>query len=273
MQISIGFSPCPNDTYIFEALVSGAMDTGGLRFDVHLEDVETLNRWALEKKLQVTKFSYGVLDSIKSDYRVLNTGSALGAGVGPLLVGHPDLISIPPEQQTIALPGMHTTAHLLFKSVFPKATKKLFLRYDAIEGFALEKKGLGVIIHENRFTYTEKGLVKFADLGEHWEQNTGMPVPLGGIAVRRDLDRDIVRQLERMIGESIRQARTRTEVITPYIARHAQEMGEAVMRQHIELYVNDYSLDLGEKGRSAILGLMQKNDEDHIGNNDLFYRG
>lgn len=270
MRIRIGFSPCPNDTFIFEALVSGKMDTGGLQFDVFLEDVETLNRWALEKKLQVTKFSYGVLDSIKSDYHVLNTGSALGAGVGPLLVGHPDLIAIPPDQQTIALPGMHTTAHLLFSSVFPKAQSKQFLRYDAIEGFALEKKGLGVIIHENRFTYAEKGLVKVADLGEQWELKTGMPVPLGGIAVTRAMPRDIAKRLEQLIGESIRLARARTGAITPYIARHAQEMSEAVMRKHIDLYVNDYSLDLGEKGRSAICGLLKTDHCADIRYEDLF---
>jgi 1,4-dihydroxy-6-naphthoate synthase len=270
MRISLGFSPCPNDTFIFEGLVHGGIDTGAFHFDVYLEDVETLNRWAIEKKLQVTKFSYGVLGAIRSNYRVLNTGSALGAGVGPLLIGHPELSNLAPEGQVIALPGEHTTAHLLFHRAYPRALNKVFLRYDDIEAFALEKKGLGVIIHENRFTYAEKGLVRITDLGARWEQSMGLPVPLGGIAVRNDLDREVARQVEELIGRSIRRAREREQVVTPYIARHALEMSEDVMRRHIALYVNDYSLDLGATGRNAVIELMRNQENGTDENGGIF---
>lgn len=270
MTISLGFSPCPNDTFIFEALVQKSIDTGGLDFDIRMEDVETLNHWALEQQLQVTKFSYGVLDSIRNHYRVLNTGSALGTGVGPLLVAHPDLQHRAPQLQRIALPGLNTTAHYLFQRAYPEAQDKVFLRYDAIEDFALEKKGLGVIIHENRFTYAEKGLVKLADLGALWEQSTALPVPLGGIAVRRDVEPGLAKQLERLIAESIRHARSRLNPITPYIAAHAQEMSESVMLQHIDLYVNEYSLDLGDKGKSAVLEMLSIHQQASMELKDLF---
>lgn len=270
MNISLGFSPCPNDTFIFEALAEKSIDTGGLDFDIHMEDVETLNRWGLEQKLQVTKFSYGVLESIRGYYRVLNTGSALGTGVGPLLIAHPDLQFKKPEHQCIALPGLHTSAHYLFNRAYPEAKDKVFLRYDEIEEFALAKKGLGVIIHENRFTYAGKGLVKLADLGALWEQKTALPVPLGGIAVRRDVEPELAKKLERLIAESIRHARSRINPITPYIAGHAQEMQEAVMLQHINLYVNDYSLALGSKGKAAVYEMLKQHQLTKSEQEDIF---
>ena len=199
-----------------------------------------------------------MLDSIRGHCRVLKTGSALGTGVGPLLNAHPDLQHQSPEQLRIALPGLHTTAHYLFNRAYPEAKDKVFLRYDVIEDFALAKKGLGVIIHENRFTYAGKGLVKLADLGALWEQTTDLPVPLGGIAVRRDVEPELAKKLEQLIAESIRHARSRLNPITPYIAGHAQEMQEAVMLQHINLYVNDYSLELGNKGRTAVFEMLKQ---------------
>ncbi len=259
-KISLGFSPCPNDTFIFDALVNHKIDTGGLEFDVVLEDVETLNRWALEGRLDITKLSFGVLPQVLDTYVLLNCGSALGRGVGPLLIKNP----LPPlkgepgedknevERSVIAIPGQNTTAHLLFSLAYPNAKNKLFMRYDGIEDFVLGGKGLGVIIHENRFTYAQKGLEKIMDLGDFWEKETGHAIPLGGIVARRSLDEVIKKKVDGLIRQSIEYAYTRYPELNDYIRIHSQEMSEDVMRKHIELYVNDYSLDLGEEGRTAV---------------------
>lgn len=252
MKLTLGFSPCPNDTFIFDALVNGLIDTDGLSFDVVMEDVETLNRWALEEKLDVTKLSYGVLPAVMDNYRMLDSGSALGRGVGPLLVEGPERSPLTVEDQVVAIPGMHTTAHLLFSLAYPNARKKHFLRYDEIEDFVLRGAGLGVIIHENRFTYRQKGLHKLRDLGEHWENETGVPVPLGGIAIRRNIDQSVARRLNTLIRNSLVFAYDRYPVLSDFIRQHAQEMDEDVMRRHIDLYVNEYTLGLGEEGRSAV---------------------
>src|SRR5664279_4003144 len=184
MNYTLGFSPCPNDTFIFDALVNNKIDTGGIQFQVQLEDVETLNELALNQRLDFTKVSYGVLPLILKNYKVLNSGSALGRGVGPLLISNKPISFEEVNDCTIAIPGENTTAHLLFTQAFPKAGNKVFKRYDAIEKFVLESgdKALGVIIHENRFTYVQKGLFKIVDLGNFWEEKTGYPIPLGGIA-------------------------------------------------------------------------------------------
>jgi len=191
MTLSLGFSPCPNDSFIFDAMVNNKIDTEGLSFDVVLEDVETLNQWALEGKLDITKLSYGVLPLALEKYIVLNSGSALGNGVGPLLIQKSKVKSQNVEESLIAIPGEHTTAHLLFSLAYPHANNKVFMRYDQIEDFVLQDKGLGVIIHENRFTYEAKGLQKITDLGDYWEKETGNPIPLGGIVVKRAVDNEI----------------------------------------------------------------------------------
>jgi 1,4-dihydroxy-6-naphthoate synthase len=256
MKLTLGFSPCPNDTFIFDAIVNHKIDTDGFEFEVFLEDVQTLNQWAQEGRLAITKLSYGVLPLVLDQYKVMNSGSALGKGVGPLLISsadtHPSI-----EDSLIAIPGENTTANLLFSMAYPQVKNKIFLRYDEIENFVLAKKGLGVIIHENRFTYEGKGLKKITDLGDYWEKKTGHAIPLGGIVVKKELDISIQQTIDALIKKSIAYAFSNYALLNDYIRCHAQEMSEQVMRQHIDLYVNEYSLDLGEEGKKAILKLLE----------------
>lgn len=258
-EIEIGFSPCPNDTFIFDALVNKKIDTEGLGFTAVLEDVQTLNQWAIEKKLAVTKLSYGVLPLVAENYNLLNSGSALGRGVGPLLIRNKeaDRRNKEVEDFMIAIPGENTTAHLLFSLAYPKATNKVFLRYDEIENFVLEGKGLGVIIHENRFTYQDKGLEKITDLGDYWETQTGNSIPLGGIVIDKNIDPALQQKIDRLIRKSIEFAFSKYPELNDYIRLHAQEMSEDVMRKHIDLYVNQFSVDLGTEGKNAVLKLME----------------
>lgn len=269
MKFTLGFSPCPNDTFIFDALVNNKIDTEGLEFNVALEDVQTLNEWATEGRLDITKLSYGVLPLVLDKYILLNSGSALGSGVGPLLIRHGktnDLIA-DVEDKLIAIPGKFTTAHLLFSLAFPNAGNKVFMRYDEIENFVLQDKGLGVIIHENRFTYAAKGLQKITDLGDYWEKETGGSIPLGGIVTRRSLDKTVSTKIDRLIKTSIEYAyRHHHKELTDYVKKHAQEMSEEVMRKHIDLYVNEFSIALGEEGRRAVKKLLEvfKQTNPHI---------
>ena len=258
LTLALGFSPCPNDTFIFDALVNGRVDTGGLQVAPVLEDVQTLNQWALEGRLDVTKISYGVLPLIAKDYLLLDAGGALGRGVGPLLVARPERADLPLETATVAIPGEHTTAHLLFSLAYPQVARKRFMVFSEIEE-AVRSGAVdaGVIIHEGRFTYQAKGLVKLLDLGEHWEAETGSPIPLGGIVARRSLGTQLARDVDRLIRTSVEQARGAYPLITDYVKRHAQEMDEAVMRQHVDLYVNDFSAGMGEGGRSAVRKLLE----------------
>ena len=265
MNLTLGFSPCPNDTFIFDALVNNKIDISGLKFDVVLEDVQTLNQWALEGKLAITKLSYGVLPLVLDKYIVLNSGSALGRGVGPLLISNREQGTKNVELDTIAIPGEHTTAHMLFSLAYPGAEQKIFLRYDEIENFVAAGKGLGVIIHENRFTYEQKGLKKIIDLGDYWENQTARPIPLGGIVIKREIDETIKKQIDRLIKKSIEYAYTQYPQLNDYIRQHSQEMSEDVMRKHIDLYVNDYSIDLGEKGKDAVEKLLEVYRHVHSG--------
>ena len=265
MKLTLGFSPCPNDTFIFDALVNHKIDTNGFEFDVLLEDVQTLNQWAQEGKLAITKLSYGVLPLVLDKYKVLNSGSALGKGVGPLLISSTADTNQSIEDSIIAIPGENTTAHLLFSMAYPQAKNKIFIRYDEIEDFVLAKKGLGVIIHENRFTYKGKGLKKITDLGDYWEQKTSNAIPLGGIVIKKELDTSIQQNIDALIKQSIAYGFSKYPALNDYIRCHAQEMSEQVMRQHIDLYVNEYSLDLGEKGKKAILKLLENHPIQSLG--------
>ena len=265
MKLTLGFSPCPNDTFIFDALVNHKIDTNGFEFDVLLEDVQTLNQWAQEGKLAITKLSYGVLPLVLDKYKVLNSGSALGKGVGPLLISSTADTNQSIEDSLIAIPGENTTAHLLFSMAYPEAKNKIFIRYDEIEDFVLAKKGLGVIIHENRFTYEGKGLKKITDLGDYWEQKTSNAIPLGGIVIKKELDTSIQQNIDALIKQSIAYGFSKYPALNDYIKCHAQEMSEQVMRQHIDLYVNEYSLDLGEKGKKAILKLLENHPIQSLG--------
>lgn len=256
MKFTLGFSPCPNDTFIFDALVNNKIDTKGIEFDVVLEDVQTLNQWAINGRLDITKLSYGVLPLVLHHYLVLNSGSALGKGVGPLLISNKKQEIANVEESTIAIPGENTTAHLLFSLAYPNAKKKVFLRYDQIENFTAENKGLGVIIHENRFTYEQKGLKKIVDLGDFWERVTGYAIPLGGIVINKNIDITLQQKVDALIKESIEYAFSKYPELNDYIRIHSQEMSEEVMRKHIDLYVNQYSIALGSEGKSAIKKLM-----------------
>lgn len=254
MKLTLGFSPCPNDTFIFDALVNHKIDTKGLEFEVVLEDVQTLNNWALEQKLDLSKISYGVFPLVQNDYTLLNSGGALGKGVGPLLIAK-TMVYDPwtMNNQTIAIPGKNTTAHLLFSLAFPDAKNKIFKVFNEIEDAVLnEEVDAGVIIHENRFTYEQRGLKKIIDLGEYWEKETGVPIPLGGIVAKNNLDKDLITEVDSLIKESVEFAFKNYPEIADYVKQHAQEMDENVMRQHIDLYVNEYSIDLGESGRQAV---------------------
>lgn len=257
MKLTLGFSPCPNDTFIFDALVNNKIDTRGLEFETVLEDVQTLNQWAIDGKLDITKLSYGVLPLVLNHYLVLNSGSALGKGVGPLLIKNEQAITDTIDNCLIAIPGENTTAHVLFSLAYPNAKNKVFLRYDQIENFVLENKGLGVIIHENRFTYEQKGLKKIVDLGDYWEKTTGNAIPLGGIVINKNIDADVQQKVDALIKASIEYAFSKYPELNDYIRIHSQEMSEDVMRKHIDLYVNQYSIALGNEGKSAIKKLME----------------
>lgn len=259
MKLTLGFSPCPNDTFIFDALVNKKIDTGDFAFDVVLEDVQTLNRWAIEGKLDFSKISYGVLPLVLPQYTVLNSGSALGKGVGPLLIAKQPLQpGQDVSQLNIAIPGENTTAHLLFSLAYPAAKQKHFRVFNEIEDAVLSGEAdAGVIIHENRFTYQQRGLVKWMDLGEFWEKETGVPIPLGGIVAKRSLPVEVIKQVDELIRVSVGHSFAYYPDISGYVRSHAQEMSEDVMRQHIDLYVNNYSLDLEAPGKQAIEKLMQ----------------
>ena len=255
MKLTLGFSPCPNDTFIFDALINNKIDTEGLEFDAVLEDVETLNKWSFEKKLDITKLSYPAFFQTLDKYVLLNSGAALGKGVGPLLISKQNIqhSTFNFQQATIALPGENTTANLLFSFAYPAAKNKKHMIFSAIEESVLnEQTQLGVIIHENRFTYQQRGLHKVTDLGEYWEEKMKAPIPLGGIAVSRSIDREISLKIDRLIRKSIEFAFSNYPLITEYVKQHSQEMSEDVMRQHIELYVNNFSIDLGNDGKQAI---------------------
>jgi 1,4-dihydroxy-6-naphthoate synthase len=257
MDLTLGFSPCPNDTFIFDALVHGRLDTGSLRVEPVLEDVQTLNEWALAGRLDVSKISYGVLPRVADRYALLEAGGALGVGVGPLLVARPGCERFDPASMTVAIPGRDTTAHLLFSLAYPGAAHKRFAVFSSIEAEVLSGRvDAGVIIHESRFTYAARGLVKLLDLGEHWERETRSPIPLGGIVARRSLDPAVRRELDRLIRRSLELANADRAHLSDYVRSHAQEMDEAVMRQHVDLYVNDFSLGLGERGRRAVETLL-----------------
>jgi len=280
MVYTLGFSPCPNDTFIFDALVNNKIDTQGLKFDVRLEDVETLNELAINNQLDFTKVSYGVLHLIQKNYKVLNSGSALGKGVGPLLISKEKISFDEVNDCTIAIPGENTTAHLLFSQAFPNAKKKIFKRYDEIENFVLDAgdKSLGVIIHENRFTYFDKGLQKVVDLGNFWEEKTGYPIPLGGIVGKRSIDENILMKADSLIRQSIEFAFKNYPLITDYVKMHSQEMEPEVMKKHIDLYVNNYSIDLGKEGKNAIERVLTVHNKDggkekvSVNENELFVR-
>lgn len=271
MELTLGFSPCPNDTFIFDALIHHKIDTQGLDFAVGYHDVETLNQKAFRQELDITKLSYHAFAYAVEDYELLDAGSALGFGVGPLLIAKDEALAeqltqyagsfLPQELQKlkIGIPGKYTTANFLLGLAYPLLQNKQELIFSDIEQALLDGRiDLGLIIHENRFTYQDKGLHKVVDLGDYWEKTTGSPIPLGGIVIRRDLPQEVKEKVNRLIRESVEYAFANPKSGIEYIRSHAQEMEEAVMYKHIELYVNMYSSDLGEVGRRAIQTMFDK---------------
>ncbi|MDB4655939.1 1,4-dihydroxy-6-naphthoate synthase [Flavobacteriales bacterium] len=252
-KLTLGFSPCPNDTFIFDALVNGRIDTGNIELEVVLADVEELNRMALSGKLDVTKISYNAFAQVHYRYQLLNAGSALGQKCGPLVIAKQELTSEELKTARIAIPGKNTTANFLMSYAFPEVQNKEEFLFSKIENAVLEGKvDAGVIIHENRFTYQDKGLIKLADLGEVWESKTGFPIPLGGIAISRRLKPNLRKQFDLLLRQSVEYAFENPTASRDYVKCHAQEMEESIMQAHIVLYVNQFSIDLGAKGKAAI---------------------
>jgi 1,4-dihydroxy-6-naphthoate synthase len=261
-KLSLGFSPCPNDTFIFDALIHHKIDTEGLEFDVFFDDVETLNKKALQGELDITKLSFHAFAHVSDKYVLLDAGSALGFGVGPLLISKkaytPEEIKSQPSL-SVGIPGNYTTANFLLGIAFPELQHKKELVFSAIEESLLKQElDLGVIIHENRFTYAQKGLHKIMDLGDYWEQQTDMPIPLGGIMMKRNIDVETQRTVNRLIRKSVEFAFENPEASSDFVRQHAQELDESVRKQHIDLYVNQYSIDLGDLGKKAIRVLFEK---------------
>ena len=271
--LTLGFSPCPNDTFMFDALVNEKIDTNGFSFDVKLSDIEKLNQQAIKGELDITKISFGVYLRIKDTYELLTAGSALGIGVGPLLISKKEFSNPQKEIRTVAIPGKNTTAYFLFKMFYPELNDLREIIFSDIERAVLEGEvDAGVIIHENRFTYQLKGLKKVSDLGELWENKTGQPIPLGGIAIKRNLDDAIKRNVNALIRKSVEFAFANPEESSEYVAKHAQEMSEEVRKKHIQLYVNNFSIDIGEIGKNAILKFFDIENSNEIDklNKNLF---
>ena len=259
MELTLGFSPCPNDTFIFDAMVNGKIDTHGISFSYVMEDVETLNIWAEQGRLDITKLSYSTFLHTVHQYALLHSGSALGQGVGPLLVSARPIDLSQVNDLKIAIPGFKTTANLLLSLAFPQAQNKTEFVFNEIEAAVLTGGyDAGLMIHEGRFTYQAKGLVKLLDLGDWWEQTTHAAIPLGGIMMKRTHDRELCATVDSIIKASIAWAWERYPQLAPFVTENAQEMEEEVMRKHIQLYVNNYSTDLGETGRKAITTLFDK---------------
>lgn len=260
MELTLGFSPCPNDTFIFDALIHGKIDTEGLSFKVFFDDVETLNQKALRGELDITKLSFHAFAYVAEKYALLDAGSALGFGVGPLLICKKENLGrIKSELQTAncklstAIPGKYTTANFLLGVAYPQLTVKQEMVFSDIEDALLNDEiDLGLIIHENRFTYEAKGLHKVMDLGAYWEEFSGCAIPLGGIVVNRNLPMEVQQKVNRLVRKSVEFAFENPKSGIEFIREHAQAMEEEVMYKHIELYVNQYSVNLGVDGRKAI---------------------
>ena len=259
MRLSLGFSPCPNDTFIFDAMIHHKIDTEGLEFDLVMEDVEALNQKAFAGALDITKLSYHAFAYVIDQYILLDAGSALGNNCGPLLIAKQPLVESKFPEYKIAIPGKLTTANFLLGLAYPNLKNKKEFLFSEIEDAVLSGQvDAGLIIHENRFTYQEKGLIKIRDLGSYWEETTGFPIPLGGIMVKRDLDIEIQQRVNRVLSRSIQFAFQNPDSTLNFVKEHAQEMSTEVMFQHIKLYVNDYTKSLGTVGKSAVNHLFSK---------------
>lgn len=257
MNLKLNISTCPNDTFMFEAMLHGRIDTEGLVFDLHLADIEQLNGAALSGEPDISKLSYAAVPQISDRYKILNSGSALGRGNGPLLASRYKIYPDELHDARVAIPGEHTTANLLLNKIYPSVKdRRAYLFSDIAEAVMTGECDAGVLIHEGRFVYRKIGLQLVADLGVEWERLTGLPLPLGAIVVSRRLDAPLQRKIDRVLRRSIEYARANPAVSAGFVRQYAQELSEEVTRSHIELFVNDYSVDLGAEGRKAVTGLL-----------------
>ncbi|MFH2142649.1 MAG: 1,4-dihydroxy-6-naphthoate synthase [Bacteroidota bacterium] len=265
MKLKIAFSTCPNDTFMFDALVHHKTDTHGFDFDVDMADIEKLNMMAFQQSHDVLKVSFHAYAGLSENYQILNSGSAVGYENGPLLISkrkvYPDEIN----HLKIAIPGKMTTANLLLSIAYPGSANRIEYLFSNIEEAVLSgETDAGLIIHENRFTYKNKGLQKIVDLGEYWQKETNLPVPLGGIIIKRSLPENVKKEFNMILKRSIQYAIDLPSSAYQFVKKHAQETDDEVIYKHIQLYVNDYSLDLGEDGKKAILGLYKMAVEKEI---------
>jgi len=260
-SFDLGFSPCPNDTFIMDALVHNRIQSE-FEFIPAIHDVDVLNNLARNGELSITKLSFGAYPFVSDKYQILAAGSALGRGCGPLLISKNAIDSKNLSNLTVAIPGETTTANLLLSILYPEIKQKKVFLFSEIENAVLSGEvDLGLIIHENRFTYAQKGLLKFADLGERWEVETGLPIPLGCIAIKRTISEGVKAKISKLLTQSVEYAFQNPNESKPYIHQFAQEMDESVQQQHINLYVNNFSINLGEEGKNAIRELFKKGAE------------
>jgi 1,4-dihydroxy-6-naphthoate synthase len=271
--LSLGYSPCPNDTFIFHALVHGKINTGNLSFAEELLDVETLNRKALNAELDMTKVSYHAFGHLREHYRLLRAGGALGRGCGPLLITKKDFTVGELRNKRIAIPGKLTTAYLLLQLYYSGTGRQpsaldagpssiVPMQFDKIiQAVAHNKVDAGLIIHESRFTYHTYGLQQIIDLGEWWEKETGLPIPLGGIIAKHSLGDDLLTEINNLLRESVHYAFQNPSGPMPYVKKHSQELSDDVINRHIDLYVNDFSVDVGEEGEKAVIELLSRAEE------------
>jgi 1,4-dihydroxy-6-naphthoate synthase len=261
LKLQLAISPCPNDTFIFDALINKKIDSEGLELEVILEDIQQLNERAIRNSTDLIKVSAGVLPLIWNDFMILPSGGAMGYGSGPLVITRPALKGKTPSEDdyVVALPGENTTAHFLFEMAFPGVKQKRFRLFSLIEEDVLNGSAdFGVIIHENRFTYKEKGLCLVADLGKSWEEKTRLPIPLGVIAARRNIPIPLLKKVNQLIQKSLAHAWENASSSLPeFVTSNAKEMSQQVMRSHIELYVTNFSMDMGQEGKEAIVKMLQ----------------
>ena len=256
MKLLFGFSPCPNDTFMFHALAKGLLTLPGYKIEPRLHDVETLNQMAFDQVLDISKMSFYAWLQVKENYHLLNSGGALGYGCGPVVIARPDKKNLDLSQAKIILPGRWTTAHLLFQLWAPNASNRQFVPYEQIFNFLENGQAdMGVIIHESRFTFAQAGFIEITDLGKWWEEQTSLPIPLGCIAVKKNLPKEKITALENLIQQSIRMARKNPKTCLPYIRQYAQEFEKSVLTRHINTFVNDFSENMGKIGQDAVVKL------------------
>ena len=266
MKINLAFSSCPNDTFIFDALVNNKIDTEGIEFNPIIADIDKLNNWSSSHRYDITKLSYYAFTKCYEKYKLLNSGSALGDGCGPLLIKRPETVMN--SNSSIAIPGELTTANLLLKIAYPSFINKTSVLFSEIEDLVCSGKfDAGLIIHENRFTFQKKGLVKVEDLGDFWFNKTNLPIPLGGIAISRNFSEQEQKKIDRLILKSLKFSLKNKESASKYVKAHAQETDAKVIQSHINLYVNDFSIDLGMRGRNAIIKVFE---ELYLDSNNIF---